>query len=393
MNIVFAANIFPPEIGGPATYVEALARYMHEKRHTVSLVCFSAYSGIDRSYPFPVHRIGLNQSKLTAHSAYFFKLAALSKKSDIIYAQGPVAGGVQANLLARLRKISYIVKVTGDYAWEQAANDCGLLTSIEDFQKLSRGLPLRIVALRGVQKVVSRNARRVIVPSEYLRDLIRQWGVLKHRAVVIRNAAPIPRQLPQGKEEIRDQLGLSGHIALSVGRLVPWKGFLRLIEAWPLVLQHLSDAKLIIVGSGPDEATLQKAVSDKGLQDSVRLAGRKVPDELALYYKACDIFVLNSGYEGLSHTILEAQAHGIPVAVSNAGGNSEIVRHGINGLLFRNDQTKEIVEVITRLFQSTEDAVQYARTGLQHLHDYTIEKMFEDTVGLFQEIVYRNRVR
>ncbi len=393
MNIVFAANIFPPEIGGPATYVEALARYMHEMHHTVSLVCFSAYSGIDRSYPFPVHRIGLNRSKIAAHVSYFLKLASLSKKADLIYAQGPVAGGVQASLLARLRKATYFIKVTGDYAWEQAASDSGLLASIEDFQTLSHGLPLRIIILRAIQKAVSRNARRVIVPSEYLRDLIRQWGVLKHRAVVIRNAAPTPRQLPQTKEEIRDQLGLSGHIALSVGRLVPWKGFLKLIEAWPLVMSRLPDAKLIIVGDGPDESTLQKAVSDKGLQESVRLAGRKASEELALYYKACDIFVLNSGYEGLSHTILEAQAHGMPVAVSNAGGNGEIVRHGVNGLLFRNDQTTEIVEVVTRLFQSTEDADQYARAGLQHLHDFTIEKMFEDTVALFQEITYKNRAR
>ena len=393
MNIVFAANIFPPEIGGPATYVEALARYMHETHHTVSLVCLSAYSGIDRSYPFPVHRIGLNRSKLAAHAAYFFKLGALSRKADLVYAQGPVAGGVQANLLARLQKTTYIVKVTGDYAWEQAANDCGLLTSIEDFQKLSRGLPLRIVALRAIQKVVSRDARRVIVPSEYLRNLIRQWGVLKHRAVVIRNAAPTARLLPQMKEEIRDQLGLSGHTALSVGRLVPWKGFLKLVEAWPLVMQRLPEAKLIIVGDGPDENTLQKAVSDKGLQSSVRLVGRKTPDELALYFKACDIFLLNSGYEGLSHTILEAQAHGIPVAVSNAGGNSEIIRHGVNGLLFRNDQASEIVEVVLRLFQSKEDAEQFATAGLQHLHDYTIDRMFQDTVSLFQEIVYRDRVR
>ncbi|MEK7583833.1 MAG: glycosyltransferase, partial [Patescibacteria group bacterium] len=130
MNIVFAANIFPPEIGGPATYVEALARYMHEMHHTVSLVCFSAYSGIDRSYPFPVHRIGLNRSKIAAHVSYFLKLASLSKKADLIYAQGPVAGGVQASLLARLRKATYFIKVTGDYAWEQAASDSGLLASI-----------------------------------------------------------------------------------------------------------------------------------------------------------------------------------------------------------------------------------------------------------------------
>ena len=88
-----------------------------------------------------------------------------------------------------------------------------------------------------------------------------------------------------------------------------------------------------MIGDGPERQSLEFRVSELGLEDRVSFAGARGQEETLALMAACDVFVLNSTYEGLPHVVLEAMAVGLPVVATDAGGIPELVQHGSNGLL------------------------------------------------------------
>jgi len=110
----------------------------------------------------------------------------------------------------------------------------------------------------------------------------------------------------------------------SIGRLVPQKNHARLLDMMArLVADGLSQARLVIVGDGPERAALEARIDELGLRDVVTLAGQRddVPDVLAAF----DVLVLSSDREGHPLTALEAQAAGTPVVLTDAGGSADAV--------------------------------------------------------------------
>ena len=379
MRIVIAAGIFPPDIGGPATYAAALADYLSARGHTVAVICYGTERQDAVDTPYTVHRVPRGMVLIT-YGKYLVALWKLALRADCIYAQGPVAGGIQSFLVSRLLARPYAVKVTGDYAWEQAVVRYKSTVSIDAFQRTSQGIPLSIRVIRLLQRWVVRHADQVVVPSTYLRTMVLGWCAPEKNVAVIFNAVS---SVPMAHANEGSRRGINEPLVLSVGRLVPWKGFSELIKLWPRVLSRLQ-AKLIIVGDGPQRSQLETIIEKMHLQSSCLLVGRKAADELANYYPAADLFVLNSGYEGFAHTILEAQAHGVVVAASLAGGNPEIVEHGVSGLLFSYNAADEIVDCITDLLQHRDKAGRLAAAALRNLKRFDPKLVFGQTMELLQ---------
>ena len=124
-------------------------------------------------------------------------------------------------------------------------------------------------------------------------------------------------------------------VFLFVGRLSPEKRVKEFVEAWSEIMQEGAAPpriRLVIVGGGPEEAALRRAVADFGLAQSVLLTGPK--DDLLPYYRAADVFILPSISEGLSNSMLEAMACGVAVMASRVGGAREAVAPGVSGCLF-----------------------------------------------------------
>jgi glycosyltransferase involved in cell wall biosynthesis len=123
-------------------------------------------------------------------------------------------------------------------------------------------------------------------------------------------------------------------IFLFVGRLSPEKRVKEFVETWAEIMaeENSPRIRLVIVGGGPEEAALKKAVADLGVAASVALTGPK--DSLLPYYRAADVFVLPSISEGLSNSMLEAMASGVAVMASRVGGAKEAVQPGVSGCLF-----------------------------------------------------------
>jgi len=138
------------------------------------------------------------------HFLYFLKLLREGRRADIIFAQDPVSVGLPACLAAFVLRKRFILKVVGDYAWEQHMQNHDYITP-EKFQGRYSGI---VTGLRKViQKNVARNAERIIVPSAYLKRIVSMWGIPKKRIVVVYNAVHA-KEITAKKSELRSLLSI-----------------------------------------------------------------------------------------------------------------------------------------------------------------------------------------
>ena len=118
------------------------------------------------------------------------------------------------------------------------------------------------------------------------------------------------------------------------------------------------------------------------LARKVFLVGKKSQEELGVHLAAADMFVLNTGYEGFSHQILEAMAAGVPVIASAVGGNREVIKQGHNGFLVRYNDEFNIIEAIKGMHQSLELRDEFAAEGAKTVEKYSVTKMINKTFEL-----------
>ena len=375
-KILICTGIYPPEIGGPASYAEILAN--HLKDFGVMVLTYSPVLNFkdDKNQPYKVVRVWQKYPKGFRHLVYFFKALSLAKKSGVVFALNAVSAGIPAMYAAKLAKKKFFVKIVGDVAWERAMNNGKTHLLINDFQKLKaseRG------KLHKFQYKVCKNADGIIVPSQYLADIVHGWGIPKDKIKIIYNGVDF-KSSELTKEEARRQIGIFGHIILSVGRLVPWKGFRMLIKIMPKIFEINQAFRLIIVGDGPDRKMLESMIRNLGLNSKVFLVGKKTKKELAVYMAAADVFVLNTGYEGFSHQILEVMSAGVPIITTAVGGNEEVIEQGENGFLVRYNDEFNLVEAVRSLWQSPELRKEFIENGKKTVKKFSSEKMVEETI-------------
>jgi glycosyltransferase involved in cell wall biosynthesis len=110
-----------------------------------------------------------------------------------------------------------------------------------------------------------------------------------------------------------------------------------------------------------------------------------------LYLKACDVFVLNTRYEGLSHTLLECMDAGIPVVATAVGGNMELVEDGVNGFMVPVDGRKEIVSAVSRLLADPELRQSFVQRSRERVKDSSWSRLVDDTLGILQQVARGGR--
>jgi len=379
-RILITTGIFPPDIGGPASYVVTVG----QKTSGLADVTVVTYSSklsykSDKELPFKVVRVWRKWPKFLKHLIYFFRVFRLASKNDVIYSLNAVSAGLPSLLVAKIRRKRFLVKIVGDYAWEMAVQKNKSSFLINDFQAATKKGWIKLLAK--TQYWVCRKADGVIVPSQYLADIVRGWGTKPNKIHLIYNGVDFKKS-ELTKEDARKKIGIPGNIILSSGRLVPWKGFRMLIKIMPKVLEINQFFRLIIIGDGPEMNNLKTIVRNMGLDRKVYLVGKKSKEDMALYLAASDMFILNSGYEGFSHQILEAMAAGVPVIASAMGGNKEVVNQGENGFLVRYNDEFNILEAIKGLHQSPELKNEFIIEGRKTVEKYSLERMMNETLVL-----------
>jgi len=398
MKVVIASGIYPPDIGGPATYSRLIAGEFTKRNINVSVICYSddisnkQGDQTSQSLPtFKLVRISRKHNTIIRYWLYFWNLLKLSYMIDIIYAQGPFGAGLSALVVAKILRKKFIIKIVGDYAWEQYQNKFSIsnfqfskLDDIETFQNKKYDFLTEL--RRKIQKMVVKGADKVITPSEFLKKIVKGWGVKEEKIFVVYNAGPEIKQIT----DTVPKTGLDGDILASAGRLEPWKGMVALVEIMPDLLQKNPNFRLLIAGDGPLMGNLKSKIQNLNLEDKVILAGRVPHDELMSYFKASKIFILNTGYEGLPHITLEAMACGLPVITTNVCGNPEIVQNNYNGFLVEYNNKEQLKKAILKIWENKSLKEEFIKNGKKILENFAREKMIDNTIKVLEFEVRRN---
>lgn len=358
MKILITTGVYPPEIGGPATYTKRLEEGLPKFGFDVTVLPFSRV----RRYP-----------KLIRHLVYFFLVIKLSHGKDIIYAQDPVSVGFPSSIAAFILRKKFALKVVGDYAWEQGVGRFGVEDILDNFlMKKQHGM---VQFLQHIERFVANRADQIIVPSKYLKGVISAWGV-KSPIAVVYNGISVPKS-PQNSP----RMTATGRF-LTVGRLVPWKGIEALIEAF----SELPELSLDIVGSGPEEENLKEKVKDLGLAERVHFLGSVEHEKLEESYIHYDALLLNTSYEGFSHQIIESMNVGLVVITTNAGGNKEIAVNHKNSLVVELNNVAAWRKVILKI-QDINLQEQLRSEAYRSVSKFTIEKTIEETAQILKQML------
>jgi glycosyltransferase involved in cell wall biosynthesis len=357
ITILIATGIYPPDIGGPATYSKLLHDELPRKGIGVRVLSFGEVCRFPRIF---------------RHFFYFIKVLKRAKKVDIVYAQDPVSVGFPAMLATKILRKKFYLKVVGDYAWEQYLQKKGSdFISPDDFQKQKFDFLTEL--RRRIERKTAKEAEKIIVPSNYLKNIVKAWGVEENKIKVIYNAFT-PAIIKEKREALRDKFKIDEFSIFTIGRLVPWKGFSLLID----IIKDFPDLKLIIAGDGPDRKKLEEKVKKLKLDERVKFTGRIKHKEVYQYKKACDLFILNTGYEGFSHNLLEALYIGIPIITTKVGGNPELIKDNFNGLLVSYNNKRELSEAIKKIINNNDLAIELANNGKKGILNFSKEKMIRE---------------
>lgn len=370
MRLLIASGIFHPEPGGPATYLYEILPAFVQAGHQVTVLSYG--SGAAEAYPYSVTRI--------PRSSYPLRLAAYRQAADRLWPGHDLVYLHSLGLPLPPRCGPRVAKIVGDIAWERASNKRWIAgqISVDEFQV--RRLAPHVEINKVLRAHEARRLDHIIVPSHYLERMLLGWGVQPERLSVIYNALPArPPEAGLNRAEARTYLAIPADCPLlfAPARLVVWKGLQHILHA----LRDVQDVCMVIAGDGPLRGELEALTQAFGLVSRVRLVGRIGKDVMAYYYAAADYTILYSGYEGLSHVLIESLQAGTPVIASDAGGNPEIVSHGVNGLLVPYPDVAALIEAIRSAFGGTlrADLAAQAHRGLGR---FGWDRMVRDTLAV-----------
>ncbi|TAF07672.1 MAG: glycosyltransferase family 4 protein [Nostocales cyanobacterium] len=189
--------------------------------------------------------------------------------------------------------------------------------------------------------------------------------------------------------QARQKLGLPlyGPLIGIVGRLQRWKGMHVLVEAMPKVLQKYPHAHCVVVGGKHDlepdyQEFVKQQITDLGLSDYIIMAGlqRNVPE----WVQAMDIFVHASDKEPFGIVIIEAMALGKPVIAGDAGGPTEIIADGVNGLLTPYEDADALAQAILRYLDNPEFAQSLAAAARQRALQFSTQRYAQNLINVIR---------
>jgi glycosyltransferase involved in cell wall biosynthesis len=225
----------------------------------------------------------------------------------------------------------------------------------------------------------------IYVPSQSTGSELIEKGVTKGKIQVFPRGIDIERFHPDNRRvgEVQRRYGLShGLKLLYVGRVSKEKNLPLLGEVFHELTKTRPDAQLVVVGDGPYMREFREAMQGTPTVFTGYLEG----EELATLYASCDVFVFPSTTDTFGNVVLEAQASGLPVIVTDMGGPQENLVPGETGLIVKGDDGAELLAAIGRLLGDQERLRMMGRAARHYMEDRSFERAFDQTWDLYQEL-------
>ena len=337
MRVLVTVGIFPPDIGGPATFVPKIAKYFQDElNYEIEILTLSDNKNLNIKDDFDVKRIDRNLPIIYRWLKTIFTIYKLGKNKDLIFVNGLGTEATVANIFLK-KKI--IRKIVGDPVWERAYSKAKISESFDEFQVKNYGFSISLQ--KKVRSFSIKKSNIVVTPSQHLKNFILNLG-FKNKIEIINNGVFIPEE--NTNIFTNDQINIT-----IVSRLVSHKNIEKIIKAISDLNSPLIN--LNIIGDGPELNQLQKISLESNNKDNIIFHGKLNRDEINHIFLNSDIYIQASNYEGLPHSLLEAMSYGIPVLCTPVGECKEILGNEDRGYILdlpvsKNNIKSKISEII-----------------------------------------------
>lgn len=357
--------------GGAERVAINLSRYWVERGHTVTILTLA---GAEEDFYLPDCRVkrialGLARDSQNAALGLWANMNRIKALRTILYQERPdvvLSLMTTANVLAILAARNLPIAVVASERIHPPQFPLG--RTWECLRRWSYGWSDAIVALTSESADWLRqhtNARRVVViPNPVLWPLPSQPPILEPHSV-----------LPNQRK-----------VVLGVGRLAFQKGFDILIKAFSRIARNHLDWDLVILGEGPERSALENLTSTLCLNERVYLPG--LVGNISDWYKAADIYIMSSRFEGFPNTLAEALASGCPaVSFDCDTGPRDIIRHEIDGLLVSPGDVEALSSAMTRLMDNEALRSEFAVRAVEARERFSIERIGAMWEELFNKVM------
>ncbi len=356
-----------PTHGGSGVVATELGKHLAEMGHEVAFISYSVPLRLgDPPDGVTFHEVQVVEYPLLKNFPYTLALAskmaevARMKKLDVLHVHYAIPFAAAA-LLAR-QMVPGLKIVTTLHG-----TDVTLVGNNPSFKSVTE---LSINASDAVTAV-----------SNHLKDATyHEFAVEKEIDVIynfidpVRHDRPIPPCLGKKRE---DQITL-----MHISNFRPVKRVVDVVKIFALVAAEI-DARLVLIGDGPDQVKAIQATQKLGVLDRVSLLG--VVDQVAPYLQAADLFLLPSEIESFGLVALEAMASGVPVVASDVGGIPEVVRHGETGYLAPLGHVEQMADYALKIVSDCTIQKRFASAARQH----AIQKFDYHNIVPQYEAVYK----
>ena len=375
MRVLVTVGIFPPDIGGPATFVPKIAKYFQDElNYEIEILTLSDNKNSNINDDFSVKRIDRNLPIIYRWLKTIFTIYKMGKNKDLIFVNGLGTEATVANIFLK-KKI--IRKIVGDPVWERAYSKAKISESFDEFQVKNYGFSISLQ--KKVRSFSIKKSDIVVTPSKHLKNFILNLG-FKNKIEIINNGVFIPEE--NTNIFTNDQINIT-----IVSRLVSHKNIEKIIRAISDLNSPLIN--LNIIGDGPELNQLQKISLESNNKDNIIFHGKLNRDDINHIFLKSDIYIQASNYEGLPHSLLEAMSYGIPVLCTPVGECKEILGNEDRGYILDLPVSKNnIKSKISQIIGEKDIANKKGERGKDFINEkYNLTNSFNLYKNLFTRLL------
>ncbi|MFH0969507.1 MAG: glycosyltransferase family 4 protein [Patescibacteria group bacterium] len=384
MKILFFNYEYPPLGGGAAN---ATAYLLKEYSKIPDLEVDLITSSIDKSYHLEkigenisVHRIPIGKNEKNLHyqsqkeliiyafKAYFFAKKLASKNTYALsHSFFTIPCGFVSYLLKRKYKIPYIISLRGS-----------------DVPGYSERFTFLYSFIKPLVRLIWKNSSAVVSNSQGLKDLALKTNP-EQEISVIPNGIDINQFVKLESQKV-ESLNTQNFKILCVTRITPRKGIKYLIEAFKKLSEKNDNISLQIIGDGDEKESLENLARELKIENKVEFTGLVPHEKLPPYFQSADVFILPSLNEGMSNSMLEALASGLPLIATDTGGTKELLEDEVNGFIVKMKDSQDLADKIKIMMRNRELRKRMGEESRKKTQNLSWEKVANQYLDLYLKI-------
>jgi len=381
LHIAFFTNSYHPVVNGVVRSVASFREVLMKQGHNV-FVFAQADSSYQDNEPFifrypslPLPLPGDIAAAIPVSPFVDQLLPAL--KLDVIHAHHPILLGQTAARKAAELGLPLVFTFHTKY-WEYTHYVPFPQEAIQEFLKS---------AIHRWLRDFMQKCQHIIIPSESMRDiLVKDYG-LEERYTVIPTGTDVEPFLEADGKALRKEKGWENEtVLISVGRLAAEKNWETLLRAFAKVYTQHPDLRLVLIGDGPAKESLELLASELGIMERVTFTGTLPFEEIPRYMKAANAFGFASVTETQGLVTIEAMAAGLPIVAVDGSGTRDIVEHGKQGFLVKND-ADALAKGINKLLSDPQRMKRFSNHALKKARTFDVDDLGKQIISVYEQAI------